>query len=54
MPWRFNLGRIAHKCKNKHRFDVKIGTGQPFPDYLLRLPEKGKEIFRFLVGHPPA
>jgi hypothetical protein len=41
VPWRFKLGRIAHKCKNKHRFDIDSTTGKPLPDYLMRRPETG-------------
>jgi hypothetical protein len=52
VPWRFKLGRIAHKCQDgKHRFDVDINTNQGLPEYLYKI-ETGGPIKNAPAGAP--
>jgi hypothetical protein len=52
VPWRVERGRIAHKCQDaKHRFDVDINTGTPFPEYQYKV-ETGGPILSALAGAP--
>jgi hypothetical protein len=52
VPWRWELGRIAHKCYGaQHRFDVDINTDRALPEYLYKI-EKGGPIKSALAGAP--
>ncbi len=42
VPWRVDLGRIAHKCHGgQHRFDVDSSTGRPLPEYMYKTESGG-------------
>ena len=47
------LGRIAHKCRAKHRFDIDLVTGKALPDYMLRFSDDDPTIRTFAVGTMP-
>jgi hypothetical protein len=52
VPWRYKLGRIAHKCYGgQHRFDVDSKTNQPLPEYLYKM-KTGDPVKSALAGAP--